>query len=163
MTNDRRQFLGVAAVGLTGLWPAASRADDPKQDDEGVSAPEDLMREHGVIRRVMFVYDEGVRRLEAREDVPPEVFRRAAELVRRFVEEYHEKLEEQFVFPEFEKRQHPLGKMTAILRRQHAAGRAVTDTIVRLSEPAAYRLDKARKQLAEAARSFTRMYPARRP
>ena len=48
--------------------------------------------------------EEGLRRLRAKEDVPPEVFRSTATLVREFVEDYHERLEENFIFPAFEKR-----------------------------------------------------------
>ena len=38
--------------------------------DEGVAPPEDLMREHGVLKRVMLIYDEAVRRIDAKQDVP---------------------------------------------------------------------------------------------
>ena len=64
---------------------------------EDISAPEDLMREHGVLNRILLVYEEGLRRLRVGEDMPPEVFHKPAALVRRFVEDYHEKLEEKFI------------------------------------------------------------------
>ena len=46
----------------------------------------------------------------------------------RFVEGYHEKLEEDFVFPKLEKAG-KLVDLTQVLRIQHAAGRKVTDAI----------------------------------
>src|SRR5579885_2353620 len=108
MRTDRRAFL--AATAAFGVAPGLvaqgrARADDPKKGEPegGVGATEDLMREHGVLNRVLLIYEEGLRRLGAKEDVPPEVFHRPATLVRKFVEDYHEKLEENFIFPEFEK------------------------------------------------------------
>src|SRR5690348_4521367 len=99
MTSDRRGFL--LAVGPAALGLAA--ADEPKKEkaEEDVGALEDLMREHGVLNRVLLVYEEGLRRLAAKEEVPPKVFQVTATLVRKFVEDYHERLEEKFIFPEF--------------------------------------------------------------
>ena len=68
-----------------------------------MTAPEDLMKEHGVLNRCLLIYEEGMRRLQAKQEVTPEVFLHTAELVRTFVEEYHEKNEERYIFPEFVK------------------------------------------------------------
>ncbi|MGA8689464.1 MAG: hypothetical protein WB662_06030, partial [Methyloceanibacter sp.] len=51
-----------------------------------------------------------------------------AKIVREFIEDYHEKQEEDYVFPRFKK----AGKMDlliGILLNQHQAGRRVTDVI----------------------------------
>src|SRR5205823_190377 len=122
--NERGQFLLTAALGVAGLPPmlACARAADKDKPEEEVSAPEDLMREHGVLNRVLLIYEEGLRRLRAREDIPPDVFHKTATLVRKFVEDYHERLEEKFIFPEFEKRR-KLTDLVKVLRRQHDAGR----------------------------------------
>ncbi len=162
MTGDRRRF--IAAVGLAGLAPLAdplaARPDEPKkkaEPEEEISAPEDLMREHGVLNRILLIYEEGLRRLRAKQDVPPAVFHRPATLVRTFVEDYHERLEERFVFPEFEKRQKLVG-LVKTLRRQHDAGRAVTDVILRAAAPDRFRTAEARDELARACEAFVRMY-----
>src|SRR5947208_1355792 len=108
MENDRRGFLLAAtALGVTSLTATARADDDKKKDkkeepEEDISAPEDLMREHGLLNRILLIYEEGLRRLRSKEEVPPEVFERPARLVRSFVEDYHEKLEERFIFPAFE-------------------------------------------------------------
>ncbi|HEY2147171.1 MAG TPA: hemerythrin domain-containing protein, partial [Pirellulales bacterium] len=148
MPHDRRQFLAsglaLSAGGLL-IAPSLAAADDRSksataksadekkdQSAEEVPATEDLMREHGVLNRVILVYEEGLRRLDAKQEVSPALFQRCANLVRRFVEDYHEKLEENFIFPEFEKRG-KLVDLTKTLRTQHQAGRDVTDIVIRFS------------------------------
>ena len=64
------------------------------------------MREHGVLRRILLVYEESIRRLAAGDAAGADVvdvIAGAANIVHRFVEGYHEKLEEDFVFPKLEK------------------------------------------------------------
>src|SRR5437773_10526635 len=98
MTGDRREFLtmtfglGISRGGGLALTTAAlaDAPADKKESEEGISAPEDLMREHGVLNRILLIYEEGIRRLKAREDVTPDVFLKPAMLVRKFVEDYHE-------------------------------------------------------------------------
>jgi hemerythrin-like domain-containing protein len=156
MANDRRHFLlATATLGIPAL---AAPADEPKKGDaEEVGAAEDLMREHGVLNRILLVYEEGLRRLRSGEDVPPAVFRNAADLVRKFVEDYHEKLEEKFIFPEFEK-QKKLADLVAVLRRQHEAGRGLTEVILRNAADDRFTRADARRELVEACQAFIRMY-----
>ena len=115
------------------------------------------MREHGVLNRILLIYEEGLRRLRAKEDIPPAVFRESATLVRKFVEEYHEKLEEKFIFPEFEK-QKKLTDLVKVLRQQHEAGRGLTELIVRDAADDRFTKEDARRQLLESAQAFIRMY-----
>jgi hemerythrin-like domain-containing protein len=160
-TLDRRKVL-AAGIGLLAAVPAfgaegkkpAAKALDP---DEGVTAPEDLMKEHGVLNRCLLIYEEGMRRIQAKQEVPPEVFLHTAELVRTFVEEYHEKNEEKYIFPEFEKAR-KLVDLVTTLKTQHVAGRRVTAEILRLAQPAAFRVAANRTQLVGACQSFIRMY-----
>jgi hemerythrin-like domain-containing protein len=162
MDNDRRRFLArSAALGATGLSGGAALAypppDSAKKDEEEVSAAEDLMREHGVLNRVLLIYEEGLRRLAAKEDIPPDVFRTTATLVRKFVEDYHERLEETFIFPAFEKK-NQLTDLVKVLRSQHDAGRKVTDVILHLAEPDRFRNGNNRRELVDNIHAFIRMY-----
>jgi hemerythrin-like domain-containing protein len=95
--------------------------------------------------------------LRSKEEVAPEAFSRPAALVRRFVEDYHERNEELFIFPEFEKRK-TLVELGAILRAQHNGGRALTATIAHRSSGAEYRKTESRELLAFACQDFIRMY-----
>lgn len=157
--TDRRLFLTAVPLGLAVTLPglASARDDDKKKDEEDVGATEDLMREHGVLNRVLLVYEEGLRRLGAKEEVPPEVFRATATLVRKFVEDYHEKLEENFIFPAFEKKQ-TLTDLVKVLKRQHDAGRKLTDVILREAADDRFKREDGRTALVAACEAFIRMY-----
>ena len=152
MLKETRRTMFTAGVGALAALTARAGSED-----EGVTAPEDLMKEHGVLNRCLLIYEEGMRRLQARQEIPPEVFQQTAGLVRRFVEQYHEKNEETYIFPVFKK----AGKLTDlvdVLLAQHKAGRAVTARILDLSKPDAFRNADSQKALVEACRSFMRMY-----
>jgi hemerythrin-like domain-containing protein len=152
MDTTRRFFL----AGSGALVIACSR----KKSDEGeeeVTPAEDLMREHGVLRRVMYLYDEAGTRLDGQRDVPLDAIASCAGIVRRVIEDYHEKLEEDFLFPRFEKAG-KLADLTAVLRRQHQVGRTLTDQIVALAK--APLADADRSKLATLLRSFNHMYRA---
>src|SRR5437868_984565 len=85
MTDNRRHFLTATAALGFGLAAGRVHGDDKKaQPAEEVVAAEDLMREHGVLNRILLIYEEGLRRLRAKEDVPPEAFHKPAALVRTF-------------------------------------------------------------------------------
>ena len=155
--DDRRRFLaGVAGAGAVLL---ASPAVHAKTERGGVPPTEDLMREHGVLRRILLVYEEAIRKLRSGDAAAVDVvdvIGGAANIVHRFVEGYHERLEEEFVFPKLEK----AGKLldlTQVLRIQHAAGRKVTDAI-RESTKQKSATAGQRQALTANLEAFIRMY-----
>jgi hemerythrin-like domain-containing protein len=155
----RREFLASASAAVLAARAGAAEkepAGNAEKEEEEVAPGEDLMREHGVLRRVMLVYDEGVHRLDAHQELPLDAVSAAAGIVRRVIEDYHEKLEERFLFPRFERRGE-LTDLVAVLRDQHRAGREVTAAIQELAK-APVRTDSGRRQLAGRLRAFTRMY-----
>jgi hemerythrin-like domain-containing protein len=156
----RRGFLattaalgGAVALGWrTGLARAAATSG-PAEATEEVSPAEDLMSEHGVLERLLLVYDHSSARLEASQPLSAPPVLKTVDLLRHFIEDYHEKLEEQHVFPRFEKAGRETS-LVAVLLAQHRAGRRVTDRIGELlREPA-----PGAPGLAAAMRSFVRMY-----
>jgi len=68
----RDVLIGMGGGFLLVELPAAAVAKKgkPKKEEAEVAPAEDLMREHGVLRRVMFLYDDAARRLEAGEKAP---------------------------------------------------------------------------------------------
>src|SRR5450759_2029219 len=99
--SSRRKFIKaggiVIATTLVGSAGNLLAKEEEKKDNE-VSPPEDLMREHGVLKRILLVYGEALRRMDANEDLTPEPIAQSAKIIRDFVEDYHEKLEENFLF-----------------------------------------------------------------
>jgi hemerythrin-like domain-containing protein len=154
---NRRAFL--VSTGLIATAPSLTllRAEEAMDPDEGVTAPEDLMKEHGVLNRCLLIYEEGMRRLQTSSEVAPEVFNKTAELIRSFVEGYHEQNEEKYIFPEFE-RAKKLTDLVETLKAQHRAGRNVTAQIIDLSHPDKFRIKDNRAKLLQACASFIRMY-----
>lgn len=85
---------------------------------EEVPPTEDLMREHGVLNRLLLVYDEAIHRILSGGHLPPDVLHLSAWIIRDFVEDYHEQLEERWVFPRFEQAgQFP--DLVRVLKAQH--------------------------------------------
>jgi hemerythrin-like domain-containing protein len=132
-----------------------------KKEAEGkepeASPVEDLMREHGVLRRVLLIYEEALRRLDGTKDLPLKVIADSAGIIRRFIEDYHEKLEEDELFPRFDKAGKHVDLM-GVLFAQHQAGRRLTDTILESSKSVALTSPEAKQKLSSAIREFIRMY-----
>lgn len=169
LMNSRRQFLeGFAAAGGSVMLTACLKTpeDTLKKEDKimnrnekekEVSPAEDLMREHGILKRVLLIYREGIRRIDSKENLPPEVLTASANLIRRFIEDYHEKLEEEHLFPRFRKAG-SLIELVDVLEEQHKRGRSLTDTVVRLATPSTIKDRQERTHLRDALQLFVRMY-----
>jgi hemerythrin-like domain-containing protein len=96
-----------------------------------VTATEDLMREHGILRRALLVYQETATRLTSGVSVPAPPLQKTAKLFRAFGEEYHEKkLEEVYIFPAVKKSGGEAGNYADVLIAQHQRGREITDFII---------------------------------
>jgi hemerythrin-like domain-containing protein len=161
----RRRILGISisAAGAIALaacdkpQPKAGEPGAPAEDEVPVTPPEDLMREHGVLKRVLLIYREGIRRLQAGEQLPADALNAGAAIIRSFIEDYHEQLEEQHVFPKLEQAG-KLTDITSVLRTQHARGRVLTDRVV-AATGAATALDQAKREaLVQDMSAFIRMY-----
>ncbi len=161
MSRSRRQFLsqtaGLGLVIVCGKTAVSAAESGEDLEESPVPAGEDLMREHGVLNRILLIYEAALARLpQAGEDVA-EVVHEAGTIVRSFVEDYHAKLEENYIFPVLEKHQR-LTDVVAVLREQHDVGRKVTDRILKVTEAPAWRQSENRRSFARACRAFIRMY-----
>lgn len=117
---------------------------------EEISPNEDLMREHGVLNRVLLIYDEIIRRIDSHQAFPMSTLKQSAEIIRNFIENYHEKLEEDYVFTKFEKAK-KMTELVKTLREQHQQGRILTDYIL------AYSSNNEQK-LKQTLQEFITMY-----
>ena len=152
--HSRRSFL-IGSVPVGGVVALSGmRASAAEEHEEGVSTNEDLMREHGILKRVLLVYDEIIRRIHARQDFPPQVIADSATVIRKFIEDYHERLEEDHLFPRFRKAG-KLVDLVTVLLAQHQAGRRITDRV--LATPS-LKTEDERNRLARDLEAFNRMY-----
>jgi hypothetical protein len=104
--STRRKFIKSGGIVIASSMIATAHnllAKEEEKRENEVSPPEDLMREHGVLKRILLVYGEALRRMEANQELPPEPIQESAKIIRSFVEDYHEKLEERYLFPRFKK------------------------------------------------------------
>lgn len=167
VSPSRRSLLFSAALGSTALALAAcaedresmsGSAEGNEQGDKEVTATEDLMREHGILRRALLVYQETAPRLRAEPtSVPPEALAHTAQLFRTFGEDYHERaVEEPFVFPTVRRAGGPAAGYVNTLLRQHERGRATTAYI--LSVTSRGRIGNDAESLAVAMENMAVMY-----
>ena len=177
MDIKRRQLLAGISIAGAGVLVNACRntqtrsggATNDEDKKEGpapgeaepveVTATEDLMREHGVLRRALLVYQETA--VKIRQDaasVPLDALEKAVTLFRVFGEEYHEKkLEEVYIFPAVKKVPGAAAGYVDVLLAQHLRGREITDYLLSISK--ADRIpSNSVEPLAKALESFVRMY-----
>lgn len=148
----RRALAATLGSGLILTLPAPAA----EQEIE-VSPSEDLMREHGVLKRVLLIYRECMSRIDQKKDFPPEALSGAANMIRHFIEDYHEKLEENYLFPRFRKAK-LLVDLVDTLEKQHEAGRKVTARILQSATPAGLKDGGQRATLRQCLYEFVRMY-----
>ncbi|HTL10956.1 MAG TPA: hemerythrin domain-containing protein [Bdellovibrionota bacterium] len=158
---DRRSFLGRGSTAVAGVvsglsLPAFAVSAAAKFHTEEVPPVEDLMREHGALNRILLIYEEASRRLRSGGDLDSDQLKRAANLIHDFIENYHEQLEEEHLFPRLAKG--PLGPMIEILRMQHQAGRNLTSGILGLATATHIKNTNDRNNLASFVDQFVRMY-----
>jgi len=172
--DTRRNFLRVAAGVGAGLLINGCHSEG-KSDDKAVkkdsaktageakggevTATEDLMREHGVLRRALIIYSETAVKLRGNPSaINPQALGQTATLFRAFGEEYHEKkLEEAYIFPPVKRAGGEPGTYADILIAQHQRGREITDYILGMTQGAKLGTSNG-DELARALESLVRMY-----
>jgi hemerythrin-like domain-containing protein len=157
--NQRRKFLkSTAALGVLSLAGFSLLNGCKEESDEGqeVSPPEDLMQEHGLLNRILLIYDTCKIQLVNKQSFQNEALLNSAMIIRSFVEDYHEKQEENYLFPRFEKA-NQLTDLVKILRQQHQAGRAITDQLMQLCKSKTLS-DAENQKLVELLNAFNTMY-----
>jgi len=157
--NKRRDFLkkGLVLGTLTVISGMGLMTACKKESEEEVTPSEDLMREHGVLNRILLIYDTCKLHLDNNETFNMELLVNSAQIIRSFIEDYHEKLEEDYLFPRFEKANH-LTDLVQVLRQQHKAGRILTDQIIQFGEMKTLTNTDEIKKLIKLLGEFNRMY-----
>ena len=166
---DRRAALTLVAglaLGASTLTLAGCKGGGEEKEKKGeggeaeVTANEDLMREHGVLRRILVAYREVAPKLAAGAPVDAAALGSAAGLFRTFGEQYHEQmLEEQHIFPIVRKAGGEAGRLADTLVAQHARGREINDFIIARTRGGKISAGDG-PVMARAMTAFARMYEA---
>lgn len=135
LTQRRLVLSAGAGLLLAGGAPAIAAEKHTargQSEEKEVGAVEDLMREHGVLRRALLVYRESASRLRSNPAaVDPQALHQTATLFRTFGEDYHERqLEEAYIFPALRKVGGPAAAYVDVLIAQHNRGREITEYIL---------------------------------
>jgi hemerythrin-like domain-containing protein len=147
----------AACAGSLAFAQEGEKQGGKEKEQVEVTPTEDLMREHGLLNRVLLIYDHCRHSLEANRQFEVATLTSAAGIIRNFIEQYHEKLEEDHIFPRFEKA-NKLVDLVKTLRTQHAAGRKVTGEIEQLAKSSVWKDAAQRKNLQQSLEAFVRMY-----
>jgi hemerythrin-like domain-containing protein len=159
VNSPRREFLRKGAwigtlSGLAGLSLITGCKGTAMED---ITPVEDLMREHGVLNRIMLVYDACRLKLVNGEPFPMELLYKSAQIIRSFIEDYHEMLEEKFLFPRFINANKMVDQVQ-LLYVQHHAGRVMTDQILQLANSNALKSPDDSPKLISLLEGFNQMY-----
>jgi len=94
---------------------------------ENVEIPltEDLMREHGVLNRILLIYEAVIQKIEHHQDFWIDALKKSVDIIQFFIEAHHERMEEDYIFPLFEKHKKNL-HLIQTLKEQHIKGREIT-------------------------------------
>ena len=158
--NQRRNFIKTTVVlgtatAISGI-SLFSGCKEKEDEDKKVSPPEDLMQEHGLLNRVLLIYDCCKIKMMNKESFPWETIADSATIIRTFVEDYHEKQEENYLFPRFQKA-NQLTDLVEVLLKQHRAGRNITDELIQISKQTA-RTDSENQKIINLLTTFNTMY-----
>lgn len=156
MHQSRRDFVKIAALGGAILLLSCSKkasllpdeALEEKDRGEEISPAEDLMREHGVLKRLLLVYRHYIQSFDSGRTLQYQPLAESANLIRTFIEDYHEKLEEEHLFPRFRKAE-MLVELVDTLQVQHQRGRVLTERIITMPR---------QEELRSHLMAFVRMY-----
>ncbi len=156
----RRELITrTATVTAAGLIAPGVLLASPEAKEPEVTATEDLMREHGVLRRALLVYTESVPKIRANAgSLDASALYRTGVLFRDFGENYHEKmLEEEHIFPVVHKGGGEAAKLTEILLEQHQRGREITSYLLAVTKSGSIATANA-EPLARSLEAFVLMY-----
>lgn len=159
MSRVSRRGLLVGGAGLlvgAGATELGERlgSSAPAAEPDVPSPGEELMTEHGVLKRVLLAYRALSARLADGRPVPSGVVIDAAQIVSSFVESFHEGLEEAYVFPRVQDAEPDLVRTLLV---QHDRGRHLTAAIL-AAAGTRLRAAGARAALRADLDAFVRMY-----
>jgi hemerythrin-like domain-containing protein len=163
--------LAAGAVAVGAGWGASSSSAIGSPDlsaapDPSVILPDDdLMREHGVLKRVLLCYREMVAQAQSGGKLNAAHVQDSALIIHDYIEGFHEGLEEGYVFPRLQSGQLGSTVDTLVISStvntlfvQHARGRVITQFILTHATAGQLASPGMTTRLAAAMQAFDRMY-----
>ena len=145
---------GGLAVGAGATGTAWAVTSDPPASD-GIPPDDDLMREHGVLKRVLLCYRAMTAQVQAGHPLAAAQVHDAALIIHDFIEGFHEGLEEGYVFPRVRPQ---LTSTVTTLLTQHARGRVITQYLLAQSRTGGTLSPGTSAKVSGAMQAFVRMY-----
>lgn len=137
---------------------SASAIDKTKKEEEfEIPCTEDLMREHGILRRVLLIYENIIHSIEHRRDFSKSALKQSTLVIQSFIQNYHEKLEEDYIFSRFEQHNKEV-TLVKTLRKQHEKGRALTKRLLEIVDIKDNQTPTIQREVKTLLKSFIRMY-----
>jgi hemerythrin-like domain-containing protein len=150
--------LAAGAAGASAVWALAGpSAPAPAPASSGLPPDDDLMREHGVLKRVLLCYREMTTAIQGGHQVAAADVHDSALIIHDYIEGFHEGLEEGFVFPRLRQAGVLTSTVTTLLV-QHARGRVLTQFLLAHATTAGMNSAAFRAQLTAAMQAFVKMY-----
>ncbi|HEX3749191.1 MAG TPA: hemerythrin domain-containing protein [Streptosporangiaceae bacterium] len=157
---DRRAILfagGGLAVGAAGVGAAWAATGSSAPASGGIPPDDDLMREHGVLKRVLLCYRAMTAQVQAGHPLAAAHVQDAALIIHDFIEGFHEGLEEGYVFPRLRQSGQQVSTVETLLT-QHARGRVITQYLLTETKTGAPLSAGTSTKVSGAMQAFVRMY-----
>ena len=148
--------LVAGAAAASAGWALSGQPAAPP-DPAVIPPDDDLMREHGVLKRVLLCYREMITRVQAGGPLDAQDLHDAALIIHDYIEGFHEGLEEGYVFPRLVEAGRLASTVTTLLV-QHARGRVITQFLLAGATAKGVASPGAPARLAAAMQAFDRMY-----
>jgi hemerythrin-like domain-containing protein len=148
--------VGAGATGAAWAVSGAGGGTAALAGPAGIPPDADLMREHGVLKRVLLCYAAMTANAQAGGQLDAGHVHDSALVIHDYIEGFHEGLEEGYVFPRL--RPGPLAGTVTTLLEQHARGRVITQFLLAHATPKDTADAATRARLASAMSAFNRMY-----
>lgn len=104
-----------------------------KDEEFHIPLTEDLMRGHGILNRILLIFEEIIKRITHYHDFPIAALQESVHIIQSFIQNHHERFEEDYIFPLFEKHKQHL-ELIATFKEQHMKGRHISTQLEKLAE-----------------------------
>ncbi len=151
---SRRKFFILAGASGAGLLEGCSRSAKPAGST--YTAIETLGRQHAVTRRALAVMEKIKNSLNAQMVRSPEIAGGAVAIISEFMINYHQLMEEKYIFPAFASSQ-KTADLIATLRRQHGAAYRLTEILKPLCADLSKKDQENRRKAVNMIHLLTRM------